>query len=123
MGPSQLPVRRELLLCESHAAPVSELQIWVRAGSADERPDEAGLAHFHEHMLFKGTERRGVGEVAGEVEGAGGRINAYTSFDVTVYHATVPSDSASVALDVLADAVRHPVFDPEEIGREAQVVL
>ena len=130
MPPSQLPIRREvlpngltLLLCESHAAPVSEVQIWVRAGSADERQGEAGLAHFHEHMLFKGTARRGVGEVAGEVEGASGRINAYTSFDVTVYHATVPSEATAVALDVLADAVRYPAFDPEEIEREAQVVL
>ena len=130
MTPSQLPIRREvlesglgLLLCESHAAPVAELQVWVRTGSADERPHEAGLAHFHEHMLFKGTARRGVGEVAGEIEGAGGRINAYTSFDVTVYHATVPSDATQVALDVLADAVQHPAFDPAEIDREIQVVL
>jgi zinc protease len=127
---SQLPVRREvlangltLLLSESHAAPVSELEIWLGVGSADERADEAGLAHFHEHMLFKGTARRGVGEVAGEVEGAGGRINAYTSFDVTVYHATVPSDRTGVALDVLADAVRNPAFDPDEIDREIAVVL
>jgi zinc protease len=112
-----------LLLRETHAAPVAELQVFVRAGSADEAPDEAGLAHFHEHMLFKGTERRGVGEVAGEVEGAGGRINAYTSFDVTAYHATVPSDRTQLALDVLADAVRHPAFDPEEIARETDVVL
>ena len=130
MTQSQLPVRREvlangltLLLCEVHAAPVAEIQIWVGAGSADEKADEAGLAHFHEHMLFKGTARRGVGEVAGEVEGAGGRINAYTSFDVTVYHATVPSDRTEVALDVLADAVRNPAFDPEEIDREIAVVL
>ncbi len=112
-----------LLLCETHAAPVAEIQIFVRAGSADERPGEAGLAHFHEHMLFKGTARRGVGEIAGEVEGAGGRINAYTSFDVTAYHATVPSDRTQGALDVLADAVRHPAFDPEEIARETEVVL
>src|SRR3990172_6725714 len=112
MPPSQLPVRREalenglvLLLCETHAAPVAEIQIVVRAGSADERPGGAGLAPFHEHMLFKGTARRGVGEIAGEVEGAGGRINAYTSFDVTVYHATLPSDRLEVGLDVLADAV------------------
>jgi zinc protease len=126
----QLPVRREvlesglsLLLCERRAAPVAELQLWVRAGSADERPDEAGLAHFHEHMLFKGTARRGVGEIAGEVEGAGGRINAYTSFDVTVYHATLPSDRTLVGLDVLCDAVRHPAFDAAEIAREIDVVL
>ena len=112
-----------VLLREARLAPVVELQIWCRAGSADERPDEAGLAHFHEHMLFKGTRRRGIGQIAGDVEGAGGRINAYTSFDVTVYHATLPSDRLEVGIDVLSDAVLHSVFDPEEIGREIEVVL
>ncbi len=112
-----------VLLREEHTAPVAEVQIWAGVGSADERPDEAGLAHFHEHMLFKGTERRGVGEVAGEIEGAGGRINAYTSFDVTVYHATVPAAAWPTALDVLADSVQHSVFDPEEVRREIEVVI
>lgn len=112
-----------MLLCELHVAPVAEVQVWTRVGSADERPDEAGLAHFHEHMLFKGTARRGVGEVAGAVEGVGGRINAYTSFDATVYHATVPSDVLESAVDVLADAVQHSRFDPEELAREVEVVL
>ena len=118
-----LPGGPSVLLREARLAPVVELQIWCRAGSADERPGEAGLAHFHEHMLFKGTGRRGVGEVAGDVEGAGGRINAYTSFDVTVYHATLPSDRIEVGLDVLSDAVLHSVFDPAEIAREIEVVL
>ena len=72
-------------------APVAEVQVWAAVGSADERPGEEGLAHFHEHMLFKGTERRGVGEIAAAVEGVGGRINAYTSFDVTCYHTTLPA--------------------------------
>ena len=112
-----------LLLRESHTAPVADLQIWANVGSADERRHEAGLAHFHEHMLFKGTERRGVGEVAGEIEGAGGRINAYTSFDVTVYYATVPSDAIEAGFDVLVDAIRHSTFDPAEIDREIEVVL
>jgi len=112
-----------MLLCESRVAPVVDLQIWARVGSADEGPGEAGLAHFHEHMLFKGTGRRGVGEIASEVEGAGGRINAYTSFDVTVYHATLPSTELSVGLDVLADAILHSSFAPEEIAREIEVVL
>ncbi len=112
-----------VLLREARLAPVVELQIWCRAGSADERADEAGLAHFHEHMLFKGTAKRGVGQVAGDVEGAGGRINAYTSFDVTVYHATLPSDQLEIGIDVLTDAVLHSVFDPEEINREIEVVL
>ncbi len=112
-----------LVLLETDLAPVVELQIWAGVGSADEHANEAGLAHFHEHMLFKGTERRGVGEVAGEVEGAGGRINAYTSFDVTVYHATLPSSELAVGLDVLSDAVLHSTFDPDEIDREIEVVL
>ena len=118
-----LPNGLTVLLQESDTAPVAEFQIWARAGSADERDDERGLAHFHEHMLFKGTERRGVGAVAGEVEGAGGRINAYTSYDVTVYHATLPSDVLSTGIDVLSDAVLHSVFDPAEIEREIEVVL
>jgi len=118
-----LPNGLTLLLRESHHAPVANIQLWVGVGSADERDGEQGLAHFHEHMLFKGTERRGVGEVAGEVEGAGGRINAYTSFDVTVYHATLPSDSIDTGVDVLCDALRFSRFDADEVQRETEVVL
>lgn len=123
MRVERLPSGLTVLLRELHVAPVAEVQVWTRVGSADERPGEAGLAHFHEHMLFKGTERLGVGEVAGAVEGAGGRINAYTSFDTTVYHATVPSDALGPAVDVLADAVQHSIFDPAEVAREVEVVL
>jgi len=118
-----LPNGLTLLLREAHSAPVAELQFWTRVGAADERPGEEGLAHFHEHMLFKGTERRGVGEIAGEIESVGGQINAFTSFDVTVYHVTLPSDALSTGLDVLADAFRFSSFDPSEIEREIEVVL
>ncbi|MBY0401597.1 insulinase family protein, partial [Myxococcota bacterium] len=118
-----LPNGLTVLLRESHRDPVVELQIWAGVGSADERPGEEGLAHFHEHMLFKGTARRGVGEVAGEVEGMGGQINAYTSFDSTVYHATLPASQWRRGLDVLVDAVRFSLFDEEEIAREREVVL
>ena len=118
-----LPNGLTLLFRESELAPVADVQIWARVGSADERKNEAGLAHFHEHMLFKGTERRGVGDVAGEIEGAGGRINAYTSFDVTVYYSTLPSDALSTGVDVLVDAIRNSTFDPVEIDREIEVVL
>jgi zinc protease len=119
----QLPNGLTVVLHESDLAPVAEFQLWARAGSADERGDERGLAHFHEHMLFKGTERRGLGEIAGEVEGCGGRINAYTSHDMTVYHATTPADAFATGIDVLCDAVLHSVFDPAEIAREIDVVL
>jgi len=118
-----LPNGLTLLACEIHLAPVVEVQVWANVGSGDERAHEAGLAHFHEHMLFKGTERRGVGDVAGDIEGAGGRINAYTSLDVTVYHATLPASEIATGIDVLSDAVLHSVFDPDEIAREIDVVL
>lgn len=112
-----------VLLHATHRAPVATLQVWARVGSADENSDEAGLAHFHEHMLFKGTSRRGVGEIAGTIEGLGGQMNAYTSLDETVYHATLPSDQIEVGIDLLADAVQHSSFDPQEITREIEVVL
>jgi len=113
----------KILLRESHRSPVVELQIWAGVGSADERSGEEGLAHFHEHMLFKGTERRGVGEVAGDIEGLGGQINAYTSFDTTVYHATLPAAVWREGLDVLVDAVRFSTFVEQEVVREREVVL
>ncbi len=119
----RLPDGPTLLLRESHAAPVAELQVLARVGSADEAPDESGLAHFHEHMLFKGTDTRDVEAVAGAIEGAGGRINAWTSFDTTCYHATLPSDAIGPGLEVLADVTQNAVFDAEEVRREIEVVL
>ncbi len=119
----RFPNGLRVLLRPVHTAPVVALQVWANVGSADERPGEEGLAHFHEHMLFKGTARRGVGAVAGDVEGAGGRVNAYTSYDLTVYHVTLPKSATALGLDVLADAVQHSQFDPDEIGREIEVVL
>ena len=119
----KLPSGVTVLLREARLAPVAEVQVWAGVGAADEGPGEAGLAHFHEHMLFKGTATRGVGEVAGAVEGAGGRINAFTSFDATCYHATLPSDALALGLDVLADAVQHSTFEPAEVAREVEVVL
>jgi len=118
-----LPNGLTVLLCPTELAPVAEFQIWARVGAADERDHERGVAHFHEHMLFKGTERRALGEVAGDVEGAGGRINAYTSYDVTVYHATLPAEHLDVGIDVISDAVLHSTFDPTELRNEIDVVL
>ena len=111
-----------LLVEENHAAPVVAIQVWVRVGSADERPDEAGLAHLHEHMLFKGTGRRGPGEIARTIEASGGEINAWTSFDQTVYHVVLGSRFFAEGMDVLADAVTSAAFDPAELQREIEVV-
>ena len=104
-------------------APVVALQAWVKVGSADETEAEAGLAHVHEHMLFKGTAKRGVGQIAREVEGAGGEINAWTSFDQTVYHVVMSSRELDRGLDVMADALQRSAFEPHELERELEVIL
>ncbi|NVJ20854.1 MULTISPECIES: M16 family metallopeptidase [Myxococcus] len=105
-----------------HTTRAVAFQVWVRAGSADERPDQLGLAHLHEHMLFKGTARRAPGELAREVEAHGGRINAWTSYDQTVFHVVIASRFARLGLDILADAVRGSSFDAGELVREIEVV-
>ncbi|NMO22821.1 insulinase family protein [Pyxidicoccus fallax] len=117
-----LPNGLTVVFEEQHAAKVAAFQVWVKVGSADERPDQAGLAHLHEHMLFKGTERRGPGEIARDVESHGGEINAWTSFDQTVYHIVIASQFARTGLDILGDAVRRSAFDAEELAREIEVV-
>jgi zinc protease len=112
-----------LLSEEMHDAPVVALQAWVHVGSADESDEIAGIAHVHEHMLFKGTERRGVGEIARTVEASGGEINAWTSFDQTVYHLVLSSEELETGVDILADALQHSSFDAEELEREVEVVV
>ncbi|MBI3073853.1 MAG: insulinase family protein [Deltaproteobacteria bacterium] len=112
-----------VILDEEHSAPVVAFQMWVKVGSADETPTEAGLAHVHEHMLFKGTEKRGVGEIAKTVESNGGDINAWTSFDQTVYHLVMPSREFGVGLDIISDAVQRSTFDQSELKKEEVVVL
>lgn len=113
----------KVIVEENHASRVVAAQVWVQVGSADESPVDAGLAHVHEHMLFKGTAKRKVGEIASDVEAAGGDINAWTSFDQTVYHVTIASREVDVALDILSDAVQHSTFDADELTKELEVVL
>ncbi len=108
---------------ESPRAPVVAVQVWVKAGSAYEKDSQAGITHLIEHMIFKGTEKRRAGELARIIESLGGTINAYTSYDYTVYHCVVPSTYLATALDVLDDAVFHSIFDQGELEREKKVVL
>ncbi len=112
-----------LLVKETPGTKVATVQIWVKAGSAFEEPNEAGITHLIEHMIFKGTPTRGPGELAEAIEGVGGQINAYTSYDYTVYHATLSSRSWGLAMDVLTDAVLNSTFDADELEREKKVVL
>lgn len=123
MHSERLPNGLEILVLPSPAAPVVALQAWIGVGSLYERPAEAGAAHFLEHMLFKGTAKRGPGELAREVEAVGGDINAWTEFNNTAYHLVLARRYFALGLDVLADAVQRPKLDPEEIERERQVIL
>lgn len=118
-----LPNGTTLLLIETHQAPVVSINICVRVGSRFETEQEAGICHLIEHMLFKGTERLGAGEVAKRIEANGGDVNAYTSFDETVYYCTLASRHFEAGLDILSDAVLNSVFDPDELGREKEVVI
>ncbi|MCP4498440.1 MAG: insulinase family protein [Deltaproteobacteria bacterium] len=125
-----LPIRSETLdngakvvLLPSRGAPVVAVQVWVDVGSADERDDEGGLAHVHEHMLFKGTEKRGVGAIAAEVEASGGDINAWTSYDQTVYHVVLASRFFETGLDILSDAISNSTFEADELEKELEVIL
>ena len=103
-----------------HSASVG---IWVKAGCRHERADQNGIAHFLEHMAFKGTAKRTSLEIAEAVENVGGYINAYTSREVTAFYARVLKNDVGLALDVLADIVQNPVFDPREIDVERGVIL
>ena len=105
------------------AAEVAAVQLWVRAGARDERPDEAGLSHFIEHLLFKGTPTRGPGVIDETISGLGGEMNAATSQDWTYFHVVLPATRLDTALDILADAAQHAAFDPVEVERERHVVL
>ncbi len=112
-----------VVLRENHSSPVVAVQVWVKAGSTTEPEERAGMSHILEHMAFKGTQRRGPGQIAREVEALGGQINAYTSFDQTVYHITISGRFLENALDILADTLGNSVFDAEELAREKEVVL
>lgn len=97
--------------------------LWVTAGGRHERPDQNGIAHFLEHMAFKGTARRSALQIAEEIEDAGGYINAYTSRDMTAYYARVLKADVPLALDVIADIVLNPAFEEKEIEVERHVIL
>jgi len=102
---------------------VVALQLWIDVGSADESDALAGAAHALEHMVFKGTERRGVGDIAREIESVGGDVNAWTSLDHTVFHVTMPARDWQRGLAVLADAVLNVKLDDEELRKEIEVIL
>jgi predicted Zn-dependent peptidase len=99
------------------------LGIWVKAGARDERPEENGVAHFLEHMAFKGTKRRSAQDIAEEIESAGGEINAATGMETTTYYARTLKADWPLAMDILADIFTSSTLDESELERERDVIL
>src|SRR5215468_5706008 len=112
-----------VLVLEDHRSPVVAVQVWYRVGSRNERPGATGLAHFLEHLMFKGTPSHGKGEFSRLVEQSGGRDNAFTTQDVTSYYVNIAADKAELVLGLEADRMRHLLLDPKEIDSERQVVM
>ena len=110
----------------THAMPHLEtvaLGVWVNAGARHERTREHGVAHFLEHMAFKGTQRRSALDIAHSLEAVGGDLNAATSMETTAYYARVLKGDLPLAVDVLCDIFENPVFAAEELERERNVII
>ncbi len=97
--------------------------VWVLAGGRNERVEQNGIAHFLEHMAFKGTARRTALQIAEEIEDVGGYINAYTSREATAYYARVLQEDVTLGLDIVGDILLNPTFDEDEIETERGVIL
>ncbi|MFH1771562.1 MAG: pitrilysin family protein [Candidatus Omnitrophota bacterium] len=105
------------------SAPVVALNVWVHVGSKDENEKTRGLAHIQEHMLFQGTSTYAPGEITGIVESAGGKFNAYTSLDTTVYHITMPKDSIETGVKILASMMSEAAIDSNLLSGELEVIM
>ena len=97
--------------------------VWIRNGSRREATEQNGLAHFMEHMVFKGTERRSAEAIAREMDSVGGMLDAFTSKEQICFNAKVLDDHLPIAFDIIADLVLRPRFDSDDVAKERQVVL
>jgi len=113
----------EVVVISDHRAPVVVHMLWYRIGAADDPPGRSGVAHFLEHMMFKGTAKFGPGVFSKNVARQGGNENAFTTPDVTGYHQTVASDRLELVMELEADRMRNLVFDPAALESERAVVL
>lgn len=127
--PSESVARRTLangmrvLVRRDTTAPVTAIVTYVAAGYFDESDDVVGIAHVLEHMYFKGTPTRGVGEIARQTKAVGGYLNAATIYDHTLYYAVVPSSGFRSALEIQSDAFRNSLIDEDELRRELEVII
>jgi zinc protease len=119
----QLDNELNTLFIHAPGSTAGTVQMWFRAGSALEQKENQGIAHFLEHMFFKGTPTRPGPELAHDIETYGGEVNAFTSFDYTCYYINTPSLFMDKSVDILLDMVANPLFSDEEIPSERQVVF
>ncbi|RMF69169.1 MAG: insulinase family protein, partial [Calditrichaeota bacterium] len=112
-----------VLVKERHSAPVVAIYTYVKAGYLNEPDELVGISHLMEHMFFKGTQKRGPGEIARETKALGGYLNASTIYDHTLYYTVLPAQNFARGLEIQADALMHPAFDPVELQRETEVVI
>ena len=112
-----------ILIDENPQSRSVSIGAWIAVGSRDDSPTSPGLAHFIEHLAFKGTATRDAAEISRAIDSVGGNLNAATGRESTVFYAEVPADGMSTALDLLADLVLHPAFASEKIDLERTVVL
>jgi zinc protease len=118
-----LPNGLTIIVQEDHSAPVASVQAWCATGSMyEDQHLGAGLSHILEHMLFKGTKTRSASQIAQSIQDVGGYINAYTSFDRTVFWTDVPKDGVGTALEVLTDAMMNSTLPPNEYNKEQEVI-
>ena len=113
----------DVVVIEDHRAPVVTHMVWYRIGAADERPEKAGIAHFLEHLMFKGTEKIGPGRFSEIVAENGGQDNAFTSQDYTAYYQNASKDKLPLLMEIEADRMQGLVLTDEAVGAELQVVL
>lgn len=119
----RLPNGLTVLVVPRPSVQVVTVDMWVATGSADETPQINGVSHFLEHMLFKGTDSYGVGEIDRAIEAVGGVINAGTSHDFTHYYVTLASEEFPTALHIITEVIQHSTLDQTELDRERKVIL
>ncbi|MBW0158506.1 M16 family metallopeptidase [Sedimentimonas flavescens] len=113
----------EAVVIEDHRAPVVVHMVWYKAGSADERRGKSGIAHYLEHLMFKGTDSMAAGELSKTVSANGGSDNAFTSYDYTAYYQRIAADRLELVMKMEADRMRHLKISPDDWQTERDVIL